>query len=295
VTSSVAPARVGRGRSRARQGLDSPLRMVITSRGERVTTYALLILMAVMFAFPLYAAVQKSLEVNGWRNYVYLFTDPIGVVPIWQTYINTFVIGLLHAALVLAIATSAGYAFSRLRFRGREVTFSLVLLFLAIPGVALIVPVYRITQELGLFNTHLGVALPEAALTIPFGVLLLRNQGNSMPGSLFEAASIDGATHLRKFVSIFLPIARPALINLTVLCFVWSLQDFLWPSFVFTDPNMVSAAQAVQAYAGSLEQGPAEIAKYNASLVVLALPAVAIVLFGLRFLVSGLTSGASKE
>lgn len=291
MTPTVAPPRP----QRAKRRLADPLAMVITSRGDRVAIYVLLVAMALLFAFPLYAAVVKSLEVNGLQNYVNLFTDPIGSVPIWLTYVNSLAIGVLHAVLVIAVSTTAGYAFSQLRFRGRDVGFSLVLLFLAVPGVALLVPVYRITQELGLFNTHLGVALPEAALTIPFGVLLLRNHGRSMPPSLFEAAAIDGASHLRAFRSIFLPMARPALINLTVLCFVWSMQDFLWPSFIFTDPTMATAAQAVQTFSAALGQGPADIAKYNASLVLLAVPAVLFVLFGLRFIVNGLTSGATKE
>lgn len=194
MTTSATTVLPGPRRRRPRQrALGDPLRLVVTSRGDRVAIYVLLGFMAILFAFPLYAAVDKSLEVGGWRNYVSLLTDPIGSVPIWQTYLNSLAIGVLHAVLVLVVATTAGYAFSRLRFRGREVGFSLVLLFLAVPGAAIIVPVYRITQELGLFNNYLGVALPEAALTIPFGVLLLRNHGRNMPGSLFEAAAIDGA------------------------------------------------------------------------------------------------------
>lgn len=273
----------------------NPLSAVITSAPERVIIYLLLILMAALFVFPLYAGVVKSLEVNGLGNYWDLLVDPIGSVPIWRAYLNSLAVGVVHAAVVVFVSTTAGYAFSKLQFRGRELGFAFVLLFLAIPGAAIIVPVYRITQQLGLFNNYLGVGLPEAALTIPFGVLLIRNFGRNIPDSVIEAANLDGAGHFRIFLNVFLPLARPAIVNLTVLCFIWSMQDFLWPSFVFTDPKFASAAQAVQTFSNALGQGAGGIAKYHASLVLLALPAVAFVLFGLRFIVSGLASGASKE
>ena len=109
----------------------------------------------------------------------------------------------------MVISTTAGYAFSKLQFRGRELSFAAVILFLAVPGTALIVPVFHITSQLGLFNNYLGVALPEAALTIPFGVLLMRNYGRNIDDSLIEAAKLDGAGHFRVFWHVFLPLARP--------------------------------------------------------------------------------------
>jgi ABC-type glycerol-3-phosphate transport system permease component len=273
----------------------NPLRAIVTGGVDRLVIYLLLILMALLFVFPLYAAVAKSLEVNGLGNYWDLLTNPINSVPIWQTYLNSFATGVVHALVVVFVSTTAGYAFSKLHFRGRELGFSLVLLFLAVPGAAIIVPVYHLTQQLGLFNNYIGVGLPEAALTIPFGVLLIRNYGRNISDTVFEAASLDGAGHFRVFWSVFLPLARPALVNLTILCFIWSLQDFLWPSFIFTDPNFATAAQAVQTFSNALGQGAAGLAKYNASLVLLAVPAVAFVLFGLRFIVNGFASGGSKE
>jgi raffinose/stachyose/melibiose transport system permease protein len=282
-------------RRRIAEESSNPLRRIASGRRERVILYVILTVLGLLFAFPLYSAVVRSLQINGIGNYISLFTDPVGNVTIWQTYFNSFAIGIMHATVVVIVSTTAGYAFSKLQFRGREAGFAGVLLFLAIPGVAILVPVYYITQQLGLFNTYIGVALPEAALTIPFGVLLMRNYGRNIPDSLTEAASIDGAGHLRVFWSIFLPLARPAIANLTILCFIWSLQDFLWPSFIFTDPDLASAAQAVQTFANVLGQGAADVAKYNASLVLLAVPGAVIAIFGLRFIINGLTAGSTKE
>jgi raffinose/stachyose/melibiose transport system permease protein len=274
---------------------DNPLHVVITRRADRTVIYALLALMGLVFAFPLYAMVSKSLDGYGLRNYTSLLTEPIGDVSLLSTYLNSFVIGAMHGVVVVVVSTSAGYALSQLRWRGREISFVAILLFLAVPGTALIIPVYHITSQLGLFNNFVGVALPEAALTIPFGVLLMRNYGSTLSPELVEAATLDGAGDFQVFWHVFLPLARPAVVNLIVLCFIWSLQDFLWPSMLFTDPSVTTAAQAVSAFSNVLGRGTEDFGRYNASLVLLAVPAALFVLFGLRFIVNGLTSGSSKE
>ena len=271
------------------------MRVVITRTSDRVIIYALLVIMGLVFAFPLYAAIRKSLQGFGLQNYISLFTEPIGDVSLPTTYLNSLAIGALHAVLVVTVSTTAGYALSQLQFRSREVVFAGILLFLAVPGTALIIPVYHITNELNLFNNYIGVALPEAALTIPFGVLLMRNYGSNISESLIEAATLDGAGHGRIFWSVFLPLSRPAIANLVVLCFIWSLQDFLWPSMLFTNPDKTTAAQAVASFSNVLGRSPEDFGRYNASLVLLAVPAVLFVVFGLRFIVNGLTSGSTKD
>lgn len=269
--------------------------LIAQRRRDRALLQGLLAVLALVWAFPLYSAVKASLAVDGFHNFVSLFTDPLGGVPIWRTYVNSLVIGVIHAAVVVSVSTLAGYAFSKLKFPGRDAIFYGTLLFLAIPGTAILVPLYYVTLQLHLFNNYLGVALPEAALTIPFGLLLMRNFGATVPDALIEAALLDRASHLQIFRRIFLPIARPAVINLTILCVMWSLQDFLWPLIFFTDPKLTTASQAVSLFHTTLSESPLDTARYDASLVLLAVPAVLLVVFGLRFITSGLTSGAVKD
>jgi ABC-type glycerol-3-phosphate transport system permease component len=274
----------------ANQGL-----RMIAQRRDRMVMHVLLIVMAACWLFPLYGAVRDSLAIHGFENFVSLFTDPLGSVPIWRTYVNSFVIGALQAALVLTVSTMAGYAFGKLQFAGRTLIYHLTILFLAIPGTAILVPVYYITQNMHLFDNYLGVALPESALTIPFGVLMMRNYADNIPDELIEAAILDQVGHLQIFRYIYLPMARPALVNLTVLCFMWSLQDFLWPTILYNNPNMTTAAQAVATFRNALTGSPTDDARYSASLVLLAVPAVLFVIFGQRFITNGLTAGAVKD
>lgn len=123
----------------------------------------------------------------------------------------------------------------------------------------------------------------------------MRNFADGIPRSFVEAAVIDGASHTQIFWQVFMPISRPAAINLATLSMMWSMQDFLFPSLFLTDPDKTTAAQAVMRFKEYLGATPDDIGRYNASLVLLAVPALIIVVFGLRFITQGLTSGGVKE
>lgn len=105
---------------------------------------------------------------------------------------------------------------------------------------------------------------------------------------------MDGAGHLGIFRHVFLPLARPAIVNLVVRCSMWSLQDFLWPVIIYSNPSMTTAAQAVLTFQNALSGSPLDNARYDAALVLLAVPAVLLVGFGQRFITSGLRPGPSR-
>jgi ABC-type glycerol-3-phosphate transport system permease component len=132
-------------------------------------------------------------------------------------------------------------------------------------------------------------------LTLPFAVLLLRNHADGIPDELIEAARIDGANHAMIFRRVFLPLSRPALINLGALCVVWSVQDFIFSSLLLTNASSNTAAQAVQSIQAAFSPTPIEHSQYLAALMLLAVPAIVIVVLGLRFITQGMTAGGVKE
>jgi len=274
---------------------DNPLHILRRRRADALIMQFLLVVLALWWLFPLFTVIRQSLQAGGFGNYTAVLTKSLNGVYLPRTLVNSFAISLLHALFVCTAGSLAGYAFSRLRFAGRETLYYLVLAFLAVPATAVIVPVYFITGKLGLFNTYIGVALAEAALTLPFAVLLMRNYADGISDAFFDAASIDGAGSLRKFWTIFVPLARPTLINLGTLCVMWSFQDFLFPSMVLTRPSLTTAAQAVQTIRGAFAATPQQTSEFFAALVVLAVPAVILVVVGLRWMTHGLTAGGSKE
>lgn len=269
--------------------------MLYRRRHEKIVMTTFIILLAALWSLPLIAAVSRGFAFNGMQNFIDVLTQEIGGVSLLRTYFNSFVIALTHALVVVLISALAGYGFTFFEFRGREVLYSVVLIFMAVPLTSILIPLFFITRETNLRDTLIGVALPEAAMTLPFGVLLVRNYAESLPKTFIEAALMDGASHFRVFVDIFVPLSKPALVNLGALSIMWSLQDFLLPSLFLSDVTHTTAAQAVLRFKEVLGATPSGIGRYNASLVLLAVPALLVVLFGLRFITQGLTAGGVKE
>ncbi|WP_396667459.1 carbohydrate ABC transporter permease [Microbacterium sp. R86528] len=269
-----------------------PLR---TRRVDRILIYGFLIVFAAAFLAPLINAVQLSVAVGGIGNYWSVLTRDLNGVSIPQTFLNSAIIAVMHAFLVCSIGALAAYAFSTIDFRGREPMYYGVLLFLAVPATSMLVPVYFITGTLSMFNTYIGVAMPEAVLTLPFAVLLLRNRMGDIPKEIVEAAVIDRANHFRIFWHVALPLTRGPLANLAALSVMWSLQDFLFPSFILRAPELATAAQAVQVIKSAFAPTPLESSQYFAALVLLGVPALVIIIFAFRFVTKGMASGGLKE
>jgi ABC-type glycerol-3-phosphate transport system permease component len=246
-----------------------PLRLRIA---DKWIMYLILGVTCLVFLFPLINAFQASIQVGGLMNYWTVLTRDYNGVSIPLTFLNSGIIAAMHAAIVCVVGSLAGYAFSRIPFVGRTATYYLVLIFLAVPATAILVPVYHITSSMQLFNSYLGVAMPEATLTLPFAVLLLKNQIDAMPVSLMGP-----------------------LVSLAALSIMWSLQDFLFPATLLRDVSLTTAAQAVQTIKGAFGPTAYENSLYYAALMLLAVPALIIIVGGFKYISRGMTNGSIKE
>ncbi|WP_341998325.1 carbohydrate ABC transporter permease [Microbacterium sp. LWH7-1.2] len=293
----TVPTSATRSRKRTSHVIDelNPLAMLRSRPRDRVIIRVILVVLTLWWIFPLAVAVSSSLGFGGLQNYLSVLTQPLNGVYLGVTFLNSAVIAIIHAVAVCVVSALAGLAFSRLEFPWREQIYYAVLIFLAVPGAAIIVPVYYISGTLGLFNSYFGVALPEAALTLPFGVLLMKNFADGLQASTFEAAAVDGANTWQTFQRIYMPQVRSPLINLAILSIMWSFQDFIFPSLLLRTPELTTASQAVQTIRGAFGATPQQNAGFFAALVLLSLPAVLLVTLGLRWVSRGLTSGGSKE
>jgi ABC-type glycerol-3-phosphate transport system permease component len=269
-----------------------PLRLRIA---DKWIMYLILGVTCLVFLFPLINAFQASIQVGGLMNYWTVLTRDYNGVSIPLTFLNSGIIAAMHAAIVCVVGSLAGYAFSRIPFVGRTATYYLVLIFLAVPATAILVPVYHITSSMQLFNSYLGVAMPEATLTLPFAVLLLKNQIDAMPVSLMEAAVMDRAGHFRIYFHVVLPLLRGPLVSLAALSIMWSLQDFLFPATLLRDVSLTTAAQAVQTIKGAFGPTAYENSLYYAALMLLAVPALIIIVGGFKYISRGMTNGSIKE
>ena len=202
---------------------------------------------------------------------------------------NSLWLASITTALSLVLNSLAGYAFAKLRFRGRESLLRLLLAALVIPSQVAMLPLFLMMKWLGLVNTYAGVVIP--AMAGIFGVFLVRQSALAIPDELLEAARIDGAGEMRIFQSIVLPALRPILVTLGVLTFLGSWNDFMWPLIVLTDQNLYTLPIALATLSREHVQDN-ELMMAGAVLTVL--PVLALFLSLQRYYIRGILMGSVK-
>ncbi len=157
---------------------------------------------------------------------------------IGRAFLNSTIISTGSVALVLVTSAMAAYPLARMRFPGRNVIFVALVGSLMVPGVVTLVPQYLLVQQLGWLSTFQGLIVPEAGMTLAFGVFLLRQFFLGIPTELEDAARIDGANAWQTFSRIILPLSHPAIAALAIFAFRSAWNDFLWPLIAVNKPDM---------------------------------------------------------
>ncbi|GGV89136.1 carbohydrate ABC transporter permease [Streptomyces gelaticus] len=214
-------------------------------------------------------------------------------VPFLRWLGNSALIAVLVTAGRVLFDSMAGYALARLRFRGRSILFGFVLAVMAVPGVALLIPKFLVLNTFGLFDTYTGMILP--LLVDAAGIFIMKQFFESVPREVEEAARVDGAGVFRIFWSVVLPMARPALITLTILSFQGSWNEFTH-FLVSTQSGQYETlttglARFVSGGLGGGTQYPLKLAAALLS----TLPVAALFFCFQRYFVSGANAGAVKE
>jgi multiple sugar transport system permease protein len=231
-------------------------------------------------AAPTLIPANPSLE-----PYLRLFSEQ----PFLTVVRNSLMLAAITTLIQLFTSATAGYAFSRLPFRGRNVVFAVYLATMMIPLQVLIVPLFVELKTFGLLNTFVGALLPTCASV--FGIFLLRQAINQVPRELDEAAVLDGAGHFRVFGSVILPNIRPALATLTVFAFMGSWNSFLWPLVVLRSPELQTLPIAL---AGLQGQYVSDWDVIMAGSVVSVLPMLALYIFAQKYVIQGVASSGIK-
>jgi len=260
----------------------------------RIIIGTILWVMALIWMFPIISALSKSLKFEGFNNYVNVLTKEIGGVYFIQAIFNSFVVALIAIVLTCAVSALSGFCFSKINFVFKNVIFFSTLCLLAMPGVTILVPLFFTLKKIGLYNTHFSVALPQVALTLPFGVLMLRNSFNSIPNEYMDSGSIDGANIFQIFSRIYLPLCKPALISLAILQFVWSFQDFLLPMFLLTKISLIMATVLINTFNRTKSPSPRDFGAFSAGLVLLAVPVLITFIIFNRYIKRGIIAGSIK-
>ncbi len=203
---------------------------------------------------------------------------------------NSVVLAAAGTAISLLFNSMAGYAFAKLRFRGREALARVLAVGLIVPSQIAMLPLFLLIERLGLVNSYAGVLVPSLASV--FGIFLVRQYALSIPDSVLDAARIDGAGEWRLYWSVFLPLCRPALVTLGVFTFLGSWNDFLWPLVVLSDARRQTLPVALANLLGEHVQ---EVELMTAGAVLTVLPPVLVFLALQRHYVRGIMAGGVKQ
>lgn len=203
--------------------------------------------------------------------------------------LNSAVVATAVTAISLVFNTMAGYAFAKLRFRGREKIFRGLLGALVIPSQVAMIPLFALVKQLGLVSTYGGVIVPSMATV--FGIFLVRQYALSIPDELLEAARMDGASETRIFRSIVVPLLKPILVTLAILTFLASWNDFMWPLIVLTGQELYTLPVAL---AGLSREHVQDNELMMAGAVITIVPVLVLFLALQRYYIAGILAGSVK-
>jgi raffinose/stachyose/melibiose transport system permease protein len=262
--------------------------------------YVIAILVAAVVIVPIAYVVISGFRTTGqiaaqpvglphpwkWQNYTAILTNGT----FWRQIGNSVVVAAIATILVLATSAMAAYPLARFNFRGREAIYTFFTFGLLFPITVAALPLYLLLRQLGLGESLLGVALPEAAFAIPITIIILRPFMRAIPVELEDAAQMDGCTSFGFFWRILIPLTRPALTTVAILSVITSWNNFILPLLVLNDPNHWTLPLGVTQYSS---EHSTDIALVLAFTSLSMIPALVFFLFAERRIVGGL-SGAVK-
>jgi multiple sugar transport system permease protein len=204
---------------------------------------------------------------------------------------NSLIVAVAVVVLNLLVAVPAAYAMAKIRFRGRSASIYFMLTTRVIPDIALVVPFFLFIRKLGLLDNVLSLVITYLAITVPFSVFILLGYFESLPDELDKAARVDGCSRLQALVRVFLPLALPSLVAVTLFTFLTSWNEFLL-ALMFTQ---TPASQTMPIIVASFTSDfTISFSFINAAGVLAVVPPVILAIVFERYIVSGLTAGAVK-
>ena len=271
-----------------------------TAPFANVPVYVVALLLTVIVLVPIGFVV-----LGGFRTTGQIAADPVGLPDpwvrhnyasvltssaFWRQLGNSMIVAAIATGLVVTVSAMAAYPLSRMQFRGREALFVFFTFGLLFPVAVAALPLYLLLRQLGLLESLLGVALPEAAFAIPITIIILRPFMRAIPAELEDAAAMDGCGRFGFFLLVLVPLSQPALVTVTILSVITSWNNFILPLLVLTDPSKWTLPLGVAQYSSEHSADTAAILAFTTLSMV---PALLFFLAAQRRIVGGL-SGAVK-
>lgn len=276
----------------------STYRALEPTRSGKIARGITLSIAAVATIFPFYAMVVIALRPETaidfpssllpWNLDTSAFEEVLAGKGLVRWTLNTLVYSGISVVAVLGLASMAGYAFAKKRFRGREVMFWSFLAMVMVPYHVTLIPTFIVMARLGGVDTYWGLILPTLANAQ--AVFLMRQFIHGLPDELFEAAKIDGASELRVFFTIVLPLCKPILATLGTFVFLWHWNDFLWPLIIGKSSDMWTLTVGI----ASLRQQQVPLSVVLAGSVIALVPIFAAYTVAQRYFQEGVAHTGIK-
>lgn len=263
----------------------------------------LMMLLALLMIFPFVLMFTSSMKP---LNEIYLYPPKIWSEnaslesyrkvlfeqnpPFWSYIVNTTIVTVISVAGTLITASLGGYAFAKMKFKGRNVLFLLYLATMMVPNQSLMVPQFILFKHLGIFNTLWALILPR--LFTPLGTFLMRQYFLDIPDEIIEAGRIDGAGDFRIFSTLVLPLAKPALSTVAILHFVWRWNDYEAPLIFISDKKYYTLTVGLTNFID--ESGFALENMVMAGATIATIPILLVYLLGQNYIIEGITAGSVK-
>jgi multiple sugar transport system permease protein len=286
----------------ARAGAEVRARPARRTPTFHLVLHAVLILLSILYVLPFAWMISTSLKVDGQE--IAMPPQWIPSPPVWSNYVramtaspmlwylrNTLIIAVTSTVLGLLTASLAGYAFARLRFPGRNILFSLCLATLMLPGIVTLIPEFLLFKYLNWINTFLPLIVPWSLGGHALGVFLFRQYAMTIPYDFDEAARVDGASALRIWWSIIVPLSGPVLATLAILAFIHHWNDFLRPLVFLQDKDLRTLAIGLRLFRGEF------LVQWNllmAASTLMLLPILALFFAAQRYFVQGIVMSGLK-
>ena len=275
-------------------------------RKKRIRTFfigLLLTLWAILVLFPFYWMLLTSVKSYGSYNSEYIpklftlyptlenYASAFSQVPLARYFLNTLIFTVVTTGLMLVVTVLAAFAFSRLRFPGRDLIFTLFLSLMMIPTELVVITNFVTITNLDLRNSFLGLILPS--VTSVFYIYLLKENFSQVPDELYYAAKVDGTSDLKYLWKVMIPMCQPTVVTVTILKVIECWNSYVWPRLITDDQSFFLVSVGIQEIREN-GFGRENIPAMMAAVVVISLPLILLFLMFRKKIMAGVARGGTK-
>lgn len=268
---------------------------------SKILFYVVLTTAALSFVYPFYWMFMASFTPEKYIGSFILFphnltfenfSSMFSKIPIGRALLNSLFVSTINTGMALVFSSMAGYALSRMHFRGRSLIFIILIFTMSLPFLITLIPNYILMVKFGWTDTYLSLTIPF--LVSALAIIMFRQAFQTIPQALIDAARIDGCGEMRIIFTILWPNIKPTIITVAILVFMSSWNEVLWPLIVIREENLMTLPQMVTLFAVG-GRAEAQLGVKLASAVFLAAPIIIAYAFFQKYFIQSMASSGLKD